>query len=259
MANRSLLDEHQEKLLIDLVEAEKKVPREKRRYFFVARSVGLPGVHLIHSGWKETEKRVFEGDIDSLERAGLIAMSADGRTGRNGFYVTQAGFAFYADLMARKGQPLERVQNVTREYVDSASFQRRYPAAYAKWAQAESMLWESDSNPSFTTIGHLSREAMQEFADALIERFHPAGVESDPAKTVGRIRSVLNTLSPSIGTTEKPFLDALVNYWGTVSDLVQRQEHGGKREKEPLVWSDARRIVFQVAIVMYEIDQVVSG
>lgn len=253
-----LLDQHQEKLLIDLVEAERRVPREKRQHFYVARTVVAPGVQLIHDGWKETESRVFEGDIETLARAGLIAMSVVG-SGHSGIYVTQSGFAFYADLMARKGQPLERVQNVSRDYLTSAAFQRRYPAAYAKWSQAESLLWSSDSVASFTTIGHLAREAMQDFATALVERFHPAAVESDRAKTVSRIRAVLNARSTSIGTTEKPFLEALLAYWGTVTDLVQRQEHGGQREEKPLVWSDARRVVFQAAIVMFEIDQVLSN
>ena len=255
MISRSLLDEHQENLLIDLVEAERRVPRKKRQHFYVARTMGPPGVQLIHEGWKETERRVFEGDIETLGRAGFIAMSVVGSS-HTAFYVTQPGFAFFADLMARKGQPLERVQNVSREYLASASFQRRYPAAYAKWSQAESLLWSSDSTASFTTIGHLAREAMQEFATVLVKRFHPTAVESDRTKTVNRIRAILNDRSTSIRTTEKPFLEALLAYWGTVSDLIQRQEHGGQREKEPLVWSDARRVVFQVAIVMFEIDQV---
>jgi hypothetical protein len=258
MAFRSLLDDHQEKLLIDLVEAERRVPRENRQHFYITRPIGPPGVVLIHEGWKDADRRVFEGDIETLAGAGYIALSIV-RPGVNALYVTQPGFAFYADLMARKGQPLERVQNISREYLASASFQHRYPVAYAKWSQAEVLLWSSDSVASFTTIGHLAREAMQEFATVLVERFHPTGVESNPAKTVSCIRAVLDSRSASIGTTTKDFSDALLAYWGTVSDLVQRQEHGAQREKAALVWSDARRVVFQVAIVMFEIDQVLSN
>jgi hypothetical protein len=254
MAYRTLLDEHQEKLLIDLVEAERRIPREERQHFFTTDLFGTQGVQLFHGGWKEADRSVFAGDIETLAGARLIALSV--RSGLTTFYVTQPGFAFYAELMARKGQPLERVQNVYREYLASASFQRRYPAAYAKWSQAESLLWSSDSAVSFTTIGHLAREAMQEFSTVLVEQYHPTAVESDPAKTVSRIRAILDARSASIGTTTKDFFDALLAYWGTVSDLIQRQEHGGQREKEPLVWSDARRVVFQVAVVMFEIDQV---
>ena len=54
---------------------------------------------------------------------------------------------------------------------------------------------------------------------------------------------------PVVGERDRAFLDALLTYWGTVSDLVQRQEHGAKKEGEPLMWEDARRVVFQTAIV----------
>jgi hypothetical protein len=52
-------------------------------------------------------------------------------------------------------------------------------------------------------------------------------------------------------------LKALLAYWGTVNDLVQRQEHGGQKEREPLKWEDGRRVVFQTAVVMFEIARVV--
>jgi hypothetical protein len=35
----------------------------------------------------------------------------------------------------------------------------------------------------------------------------------------------------------------------------KRQEHGGQKEGRPLTWEDARRVVFQTLIVMYEIDR----
>ena len=44
-------------------------------------------------------------------------------------------------------------------------------------------------------------------------------------------------------------------YWGTLSDLVQRQEHGAAKEGEPLTWEDGQRVVFHTAIVMWEIDR----
>lgn len=52
-------------------------------------------------------------------------------------------------------------------------------------------------------------------------------------------------------------LDALVVYWGTVSDLIQRQEHGAQKEGEALRWEDGRRVVFQTAVVMFEIAHTV--
>jgi hypothetical protein len=173
MLDKSRLDEQQEKLLIDLVEAERRTPREERRPFLIARTVGPPGVQLLHGGWKERDRRVFEGDIDTLATARLIAKTFVGN-GREGFYVTPAGFSHYAEVARRLGEPLERV-------------------------------------------------------------------------TVARIRSVLEHLAGLLGATEKPLLDALLTYWGTVSDLVQRQEHGAQREGESLSWADSRRVVFQTA------------
>jgi len=36
-------------------------------------------------------------------------------------------------------------------------------------------------------------------------------------------------------------------------NLAQRQEHGGQKEGEPLVWEDARRVVLHRAVVMIEV------
>lgn len=45
------------------------------------------------------------------------------------------------------------------------------------------------------------------------------------------------------------------HYWRALSDLVQRQEHGSTRDKEDLRWEDARRLIYQTANAMYEIDR----
>ncbi len=34
-----------------------------------------------------------------------------------------------------------------------------------------------------------------------------------------------------------------------------RQEHGAQKESETLQWEDARRVVFQTAMVMFELDR----
>lgn len=91
-----------------------------------------------------------------------------------------------------------------------------------------------------------------------MDRYRPANVPEDKAKTVARLRAVLNQHADQLGTTAKPFLDALLAYWGTVNDLVQRQEHGGQKEGAVLLWEDGRRVVFQTAVVMYEVDQGLS-
>jgi hypothetical protein len=52
--------------------------------------------------------------------------------------------------------------------------------------------------------------------------------------------------------------EALVAYWGTVSDLANRQAHGARREKETLKVEDARRLIFHTMLVMFEVDRLLS-
>lgn len=150
---------------------------------------------------------------------------------------------------------VERVEHELQHYLDSAAFRRRHPAAYEKWSQAAAKLWSSDSEREWTSIGHLCREAVQEFAANLVEQFQPPGAPGDRQKTVARVRVTLDQQQARLASTEKPFLEALMTYWGAVNDLIQRQEHGGQREGNPLVWEDARRVVFQTVVVMYELDR----
>jgi len=82
--------------------------------------------------------------------------------------------------------------------------------------------------------------------------------QSGPYRIVKHIRAVLDINKTQFGEKTTEALDALVHYWGTVSDLIQRQEHGSQAAGRPLVWEDARRVVFQTAIVMFEIDNAVS-
>jgi hypothetical protein len=129
------------------------------------------------------------------------------------------------------------------------------PALRHSRSEAAELLWKSDSQQQLTTIGHLCREAMQAFATGLVDQHQPSGVDTDRAHDVARIRSVLQQHAAKLGTTAAPFLDALLAYWGTVSDLVQRQEHGAQKESRSLIWEDGRRVVFQTAIVVFEVDR----
>ncbi len=140
-------------------------------------------------------------------------------------------------------------------YLDSAAFAARHPDAFAKWQQAEVLLWSSDSTQQHTAIGHHCREAMQFFATSLVEAFKPDPVDSDTAKTVSRIRAVLGQARPTMSDRVYSMLDALLHYWGTVTDLTNRQEHGAQKENRALSWEDSRRQVFQTAIVMFEFDR----
>jgi hypothetical protein len=99
---------------------------------------------------------------------------------------------------------------------------------------------------------------MQEFATALVERHRPPGVNQNPTKTLDRVSAVLQMYGVDLGKRRLALLDALFEYWRAAVELVQRQEHGGQKEGEPLGWEDGRRVVFQTANVMVELHRAVE-
>jgi len=246
-----LLEPDQEELLTRLVEAHRSVPRDQREPFLVL--VAAEGNILLHPGLPD-DTSVFEGDLHVLESEGLLSASNYAAKSRS-LVITPTGLAVYEELKRRAGTPAQQVEEAVVRYLDSSAFQARYPQAHRRWSEAAELLWASDSERQLTTIGHRCREAMQEFATALVERHQPPGVDRNKAHDVARIKVVLNQHALRLGTTTAPFLDALLPYWGTVSDLVQRQAHGAQREGQPLVWEDARRVIFQTAVVMFEVDR----
>lgn len=250
------LDAEQEDLLVALVEAERRIPHGHRDKFLVDHTDGPPGVDILHPGWPSSQ-RVFLGNLELLAQANLINMGHDGRS--EDFYVTPAGFAYYADLKSQHGEPLRRIEKNQLEFISGDWFRTHYPKAHEKWHQAESLLWEEDSRRNASIVGHLVREAMQEFADSLVTTLSVPGVTHEKSHTVARIRAAIEFSSESLGSTVKPFLDALLTYWGTLNDLVQRQEHAAQREAEDLLFPDARRIVFHSAAVMFELHNTLVG
>lgn len=248
----------QKELLSVIVEAARNIPRDKRRPFFIS-SYQQQGDILQNSSLPNFEREVYMGDIEQLARKGLIHLSYPDSGRTPNLDVAPEGFAYYEWMKQSVDQPIQGIETEIKDYLDADHFQQRYPIGYQKWTDAVSILWDSDSEHQLTTIGHLCREAMQEFATTLVENFSPPEVDKDKTRsTVAQIRAVLEQQANQLGQTERPFLDALLAYWGTVSDLVQRQEHGGQKEGEPLVWEDGRRVVFQTAIVMFEIDRALS-
>ena len=249
-----LLLDIQKELLLELVKAEHAVSQEERRKFIVVGSQGQTAI--LHAGLPGNLQANI-GNIESLGEAHLLRIGR-GSSGGVTFSITPFGFKYSQWLREVSGEPIQRVTNETRIYLLSEDFRSRYPVVYEKWAQAEVALWGEDSASQLTTIGHLCREALQEFTGVIVERVKPPKVNSEKTMTVARMRAVLDHVAGQLGTTEKPFLDALLAYWGTLGDLVQRQEHGAQREGKPLEWEDARRVVFQTVVVIFEIDHAIS-
>lgn len=253
MFDNILLEKEQGELLFVLVEASRNVPREKRHKFYAMEEFGSYQCKIKHEGLPNGEGRAYMGDIEALRDEGLLTLFKEDQEMVQ-FDITPLGFRYYAYLKQRNGQPIQRIETQSKNYLNSELFQQKYPAAYQKWANAEALLWSTDSEQQLTMVGHLCRESLQEFANALVDQFQPPNVDPNKAHAVARVKVVLNMLFAPLGPTQKPFLDALLIYWGTVIDLIQRQEHGGQKEGNPLIWDDARRVVFQSVVVMLEIS-----
>jgi hypothetical protein len=157
--------------------------------------------------------------------------------------------------MMKSDRPAEHTEELIRNLIESNEFKDKYPEAYKKWASSEELLWKSDSQDQLTTIGHLCREAIQEFSEVLALDFNLQDELPEKSKTKTRIRRVLEARAEKLSNSEKAWLSSLIDYWKAVSDLIQKQEHGAMREGKELVWEDARRVVFSTLIVMYEIHK----
>lgn len=251
-----ILEPEQEDLFIQIVETVRSIPRDDRmKMFNVKTAAGGGWLHIPSrkSGIHEI-KGIVDGDLDELSSKGLLRKSYGRKCGEN-FVISPEGFHYYEWLMKEMGKPVERIEKHAFNYFDSGDFRKNYKDAYDKLKQAEELLWSSDSNVNFSAIGHHCREAMQEFADTLYEQEIGKPSEEPKASTVKRIRAVIEAKSAETAKTVTAFLETLLPFWGTVSDLVQRQEHAGQKEGEAINWEDARRVVFQTANVMFEIHR----
>jgi hypothetical protein len=247
-----ILEPEQKRLLEELVEAARKVPRNQREKFMLISTYDSPQPRLLHPGIPDDHPGAYEGDLDALVNEQLLTQT---RASDNTplYDVAPRGFRYYEHLQLDKGVSVARVERVIRDYVNAAQFQERYPLAYSKWADAEKALWSADSLTSLTTIGHLCREALQEFCGELVAN-RQVITTSDKSKTVGRLRDVI-AATPRLSGSAAAHGQALLAFAGSLIDLVQRQEHGATKEGELLVWSDGRRVVFQTLVTMSELDQ----
>ena len=249
-----LLEPEQVSTLENLVEAARSLRKEDRAPFWGDQVATRHNLMIAHPGIGRDHPGFFPGDLRQLETEGLIRITMHS-SGTWEFDVTPFGYKYYKHIKAKGGAGTTAVEEETRRYADTSGFQTRHPKAQDKLRQAYEHIWGDDAKSKTTLVGHLCREAQQFFAASLLAR-HPApDAPSDPDKTVARVRAILGASaiqSPAVRVT----LESLVNYWGATADLAQRQEHGAQKEGEPLVWEDARRLVFHTTFVMVEIDRV---
>jgi hypothetical protein len=248
-----MLGPEQEQLLLRLVDASRSAaPNEPRDFFLI--ETDSPESHIRGAGsrFNETGYHLAD-DVTVLERDGLI--QRDGIR----FFLLPEAFAAYEQLKRRAGEPVAVVEQEIRNYLDAADFRAKYPEAYDRWAEAARLLWGADSERELTTIGHKTREAVQQFATALVTRYQPPNVDENPARTVNRVHAVLEMHREELGDARAGLLDSLMAYWRDANTLLQRQEHGDQKPGKPLGWEDGRRAVLQTAIVMFEVDRALTG
>jgi len=238
-----------------LVEAERNIPRYQREEFVFYEMLG--GASINHSGLPNGKSEANIIDLKILEREGLIIITSNFKHGW-GFGVTPAGFKYYEEMILREKHPIRAIEREVTEYLESSEFVKKYPKAFEKWQNADTLLWSGSSERQLTTIGHLCREAIQEFMSTMIAEYNLKTDEPEKDKTVSRLRAVIASRKEFLQGSETEFLDALLSYWGTLSDLIQKQEHDSQKEGESLIWEDGRRVVFQTAIVMFEVDRSLS-
>jgi hypothetical protein len=239
------LEPEQLALFEELLEAWRSVPRDRRGPFLFVRTMAAEIVQ-----GNGINRAVPDGDVDVLRAEGLLTFRDDS------FTISPRAVALYQEWKATQVEPAADVEDQINRYLDSERFRGRYPEAYARWEEAAILLWGEDSDQELSTIGHKCREAIQEFASALLSFYEIQNANPDKAKTRDRFSAVVNNRRPIIGDAKSALLDALFDYWKAAGEqLVQRQEHAGQRQREPLTWEDGRRVVFQTAVLMFEVDR----
>lgn len=242
----SRLEKEQEELLAQMIEGGRGVSRAEREWVFISFAQGSildgPGIR---------KDEVVPGDVQALEYEGFIrAVRYSPNQGNPTYVVTREGQDYYRETLDK--EPAGRQETELRRFLDSEAFKAEYPEAYAKWAEAEDLLWRADSEREFTTIGHKVREALQAFATEAVTRYSPPDVESNTDRVNQRLGAVIAQLAPTLGEKPAEMLKALGDYSEAVVAVVQRQEHGAQKEGEALSWRDARRVVFHAGSVMFE-------
>ena len=245
-----VLEPEVEDILATLVQHSQRVARPERR-FFVRQFLSTSGAAKVFGGGLESALDIAPQDLRELSECGYIKTERHNTSGSYEFYITPQGYKYVEVVDAR--DPLERPRVEVEHYLRGARFAELYPDAVRKWTHAARYLAENPTEHA-TRIGHDCREALAAFASALVDR-HGALALDRGRGTVDSIRAVIEKYRAEMGEGTSEFLASLVSYWGTVSDLAQRQEHAAAKEGEPIDADDARRVVWYSALVMYELER----
>jgi hypothetical protein len=250
MAKRSRLEREQ----VDLLRVLGEAYRSKREPFMAIEVMNASGEVLVrHDGLKESIGVPLH-DLRLLEREGLLLVTEQGR-GAWFFVPTPEARELCRIVKTEGSTPMVRLETEMKGFLSSSAM-AMYPRAFEAWRRAESLYWQLEAaDPRLSEIGHQCREAIQAFAEEVAKQHGVLDIDPDPARTINRVTAVLRART---GDTVAEFLDALINYWRQVNNLVQRQEHRGQKEGRPVDLEDARAVVFQTLVVMYEVHRAAS-
>ncbi|MBA3735853.1 MAG: hypothetical protein H0W90_11775 [Actinobacteria bacterium] len=250
----------QEELLVTLVEAARKVPRHQQQFMHMSFTTDqqIGSMDSVIGDAIDGQLQVLGSDMVELSAHRYIRYGSHAwGDSAIPFTITADGFHHYEALRDRSKDTLNAVEEEVQRYLDG-TFAERFPAAYERLQAAEQMLWQSDPSPNFTTIGHKLREAVQQFATAMLDRHGPEDVDGDPTKTKNRLRAVIEMRREELGTAKTSLLQALIDYQDAVNEMVQRQEHGDQKPGGGLTFEDARAAVFQTAMLLHEYDRLLN-
>lgn len=216
------------------------------RWAAVRKELGVrPTAPLMCSATKgAVGRRVLSSYVREMLKDKAAASGIDRRVTAEGLRQSGKAHRQYGDW---------RMELEVGRYLDDLGFRQAFPDAHEHWRSALDRL-PVRSPRHATAVGHDCREAMAAFVNAALDKRR---LRAGPrAGTITRLRLLVNEVSTSERLSD--YADALVRYWGSVSDLAQRQVHGAKREKESLTEDDARRLVFHTMIVMFEVARLAS-
>jgi hypothetical protein len=241
------LDQAQQEFLLELVDAQETLPRDQRQTFVVVQTNG--GDVIIHPALRQGPREVMN-DLQELAGEGLIRIQYPSRDAN--VDITNQGYTLARQIRADRGDGVDQVEADVVRYVSGAHFTGRHPQAAAKLQAAQEALANVRVEPS--VIGHFCREAFQEFAHAIT----PDADVGDKPKTKNRIREAIEARRGDLGERRAAWLEALIAYTLTLIDLAQRHEHitAADGEADP---EDARIVVFQTAVALYELDRLLAS
>jgi hypothetical protein len=250
------MTDEQGAVLEAMVEASRRSPGQKREPFTAFWSATDGGTTVLHPGLPGGELEVYPADLEELRLAGMFIIHNRDKASWS-FDLSSPALTTYSAMQISRGTPVERVEEAVRRYLSGDRFRARHPEAYAKWEQAENLLWESDSQKHLTTIGHNCREAMQAFGTSLLRHHPTSSAPSEATATKNRVAAVIKEHG-SLGNSRAAFAVDLLALWNSVVDLSQRQEHGSAKEGDPLTWEDGHRLVLFTFFTMFELDRLLT-